>query len=151
MSLRALKTKTIGCDMNDSPWKSEPDEYRFEHRGVSCVMLRGPLHHWCGYVQVPKDHPWFGIDYNHCYRVDQDYLSVHGGLTYGQENVPYGTKDEKGWWVGFDCAHLGDYCPGMTQFSFESSGDRVYRDMNYVENQLMNLVDQMLEHIDERA
>lgn len=135
------------------PWKIEPDEYRFEYRGVRCVMLRGPAGHWCGYVQVPEGHPWFGLDYDECHRADEDYLSVHGGLTYGEEKVPHGDEngDPVGWWVGFDCAHLGDYCPGMSHLisRFLDLDNLVYRDMNYVENQLMNLVDQMLEHNDE--
>lgn len=46
---------------------------------------------WCGYVQLPKEHPYYNSDY-HSIPVD-----VHGGLTYGYDGN-----------VGFDCAHYND-------------------------------------------
>lgn len=65
---------------------------------------------FCGYVRVPKDHPWYEIDYSgrhpHCCEASPESLiTVHGGLTYsGRLSV-----EPEGWWFGFDCAHLGDY------------------------------------------
>jgi hypothetical protein len=51
-----------------------------------------------GYVILPKEHPFHGVEYD----ILNEYVNVHGGLTYS--NV-----DKNGnWKVGFDTAHLGD-------------------------------------------
>jgi hypothetical protein len=58
----------------------------------------------CGYVKVEPGHPWHGKPYQ-----DLQSVKVHGGLTFGQPDEPCdkgGTDD--GWWLGFDCGHLGD-------------------------------------------
>lgn len=54
---------------------------------------------YCGYVVIPKTHPYYGVDYNDLV----DLFDVHGGLTYS------GELDEVGEWVlGFDCNHADD-------------------------------------------
>jgi hypothetical protein len=63
---------------------------RFEHEGLDCVVLNMRDRHYCGYVKTPFD--------GH-FEEFQDYVDVHGGLTYG--------LDESGW-VGFDTAHAFD-------------------------------------------
>ena len=63
--------------------------------GLKAVVIAQDMGHRCGYVSVPKEHPWYGKDYN---EVD---LDVHGGVTYA------GMRDDL-WWFGYDCAHLGD-------------------------------------------
>lgn len=48
------------------PWLDEPDRAEFEAHGLKCVMIRHPRSlHWCGYVRVGEDHPWYGKDYSH--------------------------------------------------------------------------------------
>lgn len=43
------------------PWDGEPDgAIEFEHKGLPCMLHRGPLGAWCGYVGLPAGHPWFG-------------------------------------------------------------------------------------------
>lgn len=67
----------------------------------------GVLEEWrCGYVRLPKDHPFSKAYYVDAKQFYDDpilqTISVHGGLTYDQ-------KDEEGFvWLGFDCAHYGD-------------------------------------------
>lgn len=74
-----------------------------------------------GYVLLPKDHPWYGIDY------DDIDVNIHGGLTFGtkfesdyfldwiKDNELFGDVNrdnyerfDKYWILGFDTAHLGD-------------------------------------------
>lgn len=74
-----------------------------------------------GYVLIPKDHPYYGVDYNN---IDVD---IHGGLTYGSyfksEDFLKWCKDreisgditlvnyknfEDFWMIGFDTCHYGD-------------------------------------------
>lgn len=59
--------------------------------------ILGPYHR-CGYVGIPQGHPLYGVHYNDI------QASIHGGLTYSDEEWPDNSK----WWVGFDCAHSGD-------------------------------------------
>ncbi len=48
-----------------------------------------------GYVSLPPDHPWHGLDY------EDIPMDIHGGLTY---------SDIEGarWVIGFDTCHWGD-------------------------------------------
>lgn len=60
-------------------------------------------------------------------------LRCHGGLNYADKSITL--HDAKNmWWLGFDCAHSGDLCPGG---SFHS--DAVYRDEQYVRASLAKL------------
>lgn len=52
-----------------------------------------------GYVGLPLGHKYYGMDY------DSVDVSVHGGLTWGQEQE---IKGEKYWVLGFDTHHFGD-------------------------------------------
>lgn len=47
------------------PWRAEPDSADWESSGYQCFIRRGGLHSWCGYVAVPADHPWNGLDRDH--------------------------------------------------------------------------------------
>ncbi len=108
----------------DGPWQSEPDRLEFrvpELPTLACLMVRGPMGSWCGYVGVPPGHPAHGKDDG---ELD---LKVHGGLTYaapcmvesarGPEalvcHVPQPGESDDVWWLGFDCGHAWDVSPGM--------------------------------------
>ena len=65
--------------------------------GIPWVTCNAPLFGAVnGYVKVPTNHHWYGLDY------DDINVEVHGGLTYGTDNG----------WIGFDCLHSGDIWPG---------------------------------------
>lgn len=68
------------------------------HLGLQYVVQHNNLGYRCGYVRIPKQHPWF--DKNNYEEIDVD---CHGGLTYSDY-----TKDKKALWIGFDCGHAGD-------------------------------------------
>ena len=62
---------------------------------------------------------------------------MHGDLTYSN----WSDSTKKSWRIGFDCAHFDDFSPyGM----FAQTGT-VYRNINYVENQIKQMVDQIIE------
>lgn len=140
------------------PWQVEPHRVEFEHAGFNCLLHRGGLGAWCGYVGVPQSHPAHGIDY-YVSEYDREAplpdtqksvnaIEVHGGLTYAEEchgpicHVPNGGEDETLWWFGFDCAHSGDVCPGMDR---EFSGHDRYRDVDYVRRETERLAEQLAE------
>jgi hypothetical protein len=78
-------------------------------------------------------------------------IRVHGGLTWGD----YISLDEakKDWWYfGFDCAHSGDYQPGMEQFFSERHREllkhlnrqEIYRTEEYVRGEVAHLSEELL-------
>lgn len=129
------------------PWDNEPDKVQFKDADTDydCIVRRGPLGAWCGYVGVPGGHPYFNKGYN-----DIDDVDVHGGLTFadhchGDEETGICHKSENEvWWIGFDCGHWSDLMPGMgDQFRIESGEHINYRDIDYVKNETLNLARQL--------
>lgn len=114
-------------------WENEPNELDWteELSGLNCALRRGPLHHWCGYVQIPKGHPWHGIGYS-----DMD-VNVHWGLTYSGDRM-----DDGNFWIGFDCAHSGDLVPGLAQYRMRDPSER-YRDLEYTKTETESVARQV--------
>ena len=139
------------------PWQDEPDKVQWQDpaTGLACLANRNYAGAWCGYVGVPKGHPWFEKNYN-----DVD-VEVHGGLTFSSgcdtsEDIPEGhgichvvePGEPEVWWLGFDCGHYQDLIPAyhcrvppLTLFN----ADDVYRDLEYVKGQCTNLARQIQE------
>lgn len=70
---------------------------------VPITWLTGSPHGYaCGYIGVPKEHPWYEKDY------DDIECTIHGGLTYVTHTNPATKQEDTLWWVGFDTAHGGD-------------------------------------------
>lgn len=122
------------------PWEDEPDHAEWidgendnptsNGTGSKCRIVRnettGTL---CGYVGVPKENRFWGMDYD---EDDRDLIAisreVHGGLTFAS-----GEKD--GWWYfGFDTAHADDFAPKTVEMLLDLRGEvtlRYYNCMNY--------------------
>lgn len=114
----------------EGEWKSEPDHVVWLDTitGYRCIVRRsdvtGAL---CGYVCVPRSHPYHGKSHT-----DIDDIDVHGGLTYSE------LCDDTGQWIlGFDCSHADDLCP-VSPFSWAS-----YRNITYVEKEIVDLKQQL--------
>lgn len=87
-------------------WEHEPSSRSWSAYGLPCMVRRGGLGVWCGYVGVKSEHPYYG---RKCNDIDID---VHGGLTFGE----YGDGGEwpaDYYWLGFDCGHFLDILPGL--------------------------------------
>lgn len=56
--------------------------------------------HRCGYVKIPDNHIFYQKNY------DDIDIDCHGGLTFSE--LSDGNDLEKGYWIGFDCAHFDD-------------------------------------------
>jgi hypothetical protein len=84
------------------PVKPYKLEREWKHAGLQCAVVQIDPHGYrCGYVRIPPGHPTRGKNY--------EYLdvNVHGGLSFGVlESCEH--ADGRGYWVGFDCAHLFD-------------------------------------------
>lgn len=50
------------------PWQDEPDKAQWvdEATNLDCLMVRNPMGALCGYVGVPREHPWYGKGYSEC-------------------------------------------------------------------------------------
>lgn len=159
-----MKKKQVDdTEYPDGPWQDEPDWARWEDdiTGLPCLIRRNPsIGNLCGYVGVPEDHPLHGVDYSQCIYIahgrecpdpeqeewgycdhePQSLIDVHGGVTFAGEHPDDSEKDGPEWWVGFDCAHLGDVCPGMDVG--QSRG--TYRRFRYVRGETEGLARQLV-------
>lgn len=128
---------------SSGPWDNEPDKLNWtdEATGLPCMIVRNSMGSLCGYVAVDRNHPDFGKDYNDV------PVDVHGGLTYADKcshvicHVPEPGKPDDVWWLGFDCAHLGDLSPAPHMFDRYDDGH--YRDVKYVTEECTSLAKQL--------
>lgn len=80
--------------------KHPENNYEFISKsGYKCEIRRGYSWTYCGYVTLPKGHPFFYKKYHEIEKM----ISVHGDLTYGRGDGKF----------GFDCHHIlmGDISP----------------------------------------
>lgn len=111
------------------------------HEGMEWVVVHNNSGYRCGYVRVPKGHPWHGKDW------DEVDCEVHGGITFAEADVHCDKPGEDdAWWVGFDCAHGGDAAdpslPGYKDYGFRSIPHDVVRSQSYVESECKSLCEQ---------
>lgn len=128
------------------PWLYEPDvmEWTDTDTGLKCLIRRvHGLGHLCGYVRIMRDHPLYRKD------VQRLNLDVHGGVTFGRR-MAHDRFMKRGFWVGFDCAHLNDLIPTYQTPKMQKilgvsnmfSGS-TYKDMQFVYLETTNLAQQL--------
>lgn len=128
------------------------DRLDFEHAGLACLLLRGPMGAWCGYVGVGPDHPFHGKSY------DDIDVDVHGGLTYADKcggsicHVPKPGMPADVWWFGFDTAHSGDIVPRMLASDIKLGLPHIdygfpqsYKNIDYAKRETERLAKQLTE------
>lgn len=115
-----------------SVWDSEPNEVRYEQDGFRCLISRHPsLGSLNGYVQIPLSNSLWGKPYD-----EIDDIPVHGGITFSGK---FNNTDD--WWIGFDCAHVGDFCPYRDSlFHLHVLHLGEYRDIEYVRFEITNMI-----------
>lgn len=97
----------------------------YEPEEIKKLKLPHDYYYWyCGYVVLPKDHPYYEVDYDEV--MEKGDIRVHGGLTFsGRFN------DFDGYLLGFDCNHVDDNPSNQNE--------------NYTLNECLELVDQLIE------
>ena len=137
------------------PWDTEPDRIAWTdpETGYPVLIKRNQFGSWCGYVAVPPGHSAHGRDCN-----ELDDIEVHAGLTYsaacmgapetGICHVPTEGEPDDVWWLGFDCAHAGDYNWSMAGLREEhpvlaEEWQGVYRTVDYVRKECTRLARQL--------
>lgn len=78
---------------------------------------------WCGYVERPPGLKW-----------DAPF-DVHGGVTYAGLHYTAGIEV-----IGFDCAHYGDYAPGL---GGGNDPGEVFCDLEFVRRECIKLAAQI--------
>lgn len=147
------KIETHWVDRSGWPageWDKEPDrlEWRDEVTKLPCLIVRSEGGNLCGYVGVPPGHLLHGKDYDAAY--DLADLHVHGGLTYSGRcgghvcHVPAPGEPDNVWWLGFDCAHSGDYRPSDARWGAMHFREDEYRDVAYVRKECAELAAQLV-------
>ncbi|MFA7192371.1 MAG: hypothetical protein WC089_03690 [Candidatus Paceibacterota bacterium] len=143
-------------------WVEELDTIEFDYLGyqarVNRIVFKEPYSkkehyfggHLCGYVRIPNDHNIYLKKYN------ADELDCHGGITFNEMHEEH--------WVGFDCAHSGDYLPSTEYLyktdpqmiairkcfslpkGYEKFGlfNPVYRNMEYCIQECIGIIDQLV-------
>ena len=124
------------------PWEDEPDhaEWTQEVSGYKCRIMRNEITgSLCGYVGIPREHRFWGTEYNTHDELDDISDNVHGGLTYSRE-------ESDGWWYfGFDTNHLDDFAPKMVEYwlgrgyedlEIKFSDSVKYKTWEFVEDQI---------------
>lgn len=90
--------------MKEMVYISDPNADReildegYVHGYHYCIVSFGS--HPCAYVEIPKDHPCYGLNY------EQIKVSCHGGLTYSEKGI--GSLFPDAFWIGWDYMHFGD-------------------------------------------
>lgn len=104
------------------------------HMGFPFIVTHNGGGFRCGYILIPKSHPWYGVDY------DNIQAEVHGGLTFADAEAG-GT-----WRIGFDCAHLYDAQDPSLPFSrgleVKNSSHTTIKDTDFVKAECENLCEQ---------
>ena len=67
----------------------------YEPGHVKIDIFNPNYHRYFGYVVIPEDNPFYGVDYNPL----KSFIDVSGGLSYS------GEIDGIGYVLGFDCDH----------------------------------------------
>jgi hypothetical protein len=123
----------------EGEWVNEPDLVSFEHMGIQCKVLRMAIRelyakdfhvfggYLNGYVAIPSDHPYYQKKY------EDMNIECHQGLTFGEYSDTH--------WIGFDCAHSGDYIPSTEHIKKTDPGMQEWRDRDEVLKKRFNLHD----------
>ena len=143
------KLKDAGIE---GPWLEEPDRVEFTAYGFDCLLVRhADLFHWCGYVGITPKHPYMkklkrdeyqiGKTVRKYWDADDGDLEVHGGITYREACNGYichlSEKEDKLFWLGFECAHAYDLSPGMELHR------KIVRELPGFPDEMKNMADQL--------
>jgi hypothetical protein len=113
---------------------------RYTNDGYHLLILKIPVMlHLCGYVGVPKTHPFYGLNDISDPRLTD--INIHGGITYTGNHHRKMKKSK--WYIGFDCAHAFDIIPGFKIYSPLKFVDCTYKTIDYVKNETEYLYKQL--------
>lgn len=143
-------------------WVEEADSVTLEYRGYKALIYRIMTReseqvdrysggYLCGYIRIPKDHPYFESPWEEIFIT----FDCHGGITFSECHEEH--------WIGFDCVHLNDLNPGLEALKREIEGNskspifqipeqyknhpifnKTYRNMQFCIDQCISLINQAI-------
>lgn len=139
---------------------------RGSHLGFDWYVAHNDLGYRVGYVKLSRGHPWWMMPCDYL----NEFVSVHGGLTYAEKGPPRHVPDfGYQWWIGFDCGHCWDAPDrelirpellsqweflfletGINTFDLLSSGGTI-KDLDYVIAECVGLCEQADNAIDRHS
>lgn len=125
----------------------KPVIYNKNRLGSTEQIAAGTYKNFDYYVLNLRTHPTAYVDVSDsllngvCY--DDIDIYCHGGFTYSESTLK--TVDKKGWFIGWDYAHYGDYINyGDTSLNNMFSNDKKWTTEEIVE-ECKNVIDQIVE------
>lgn len=127
--------------MNNEIYSDNPNVQCLEHgtiNGFNYYIISYSSHP-CGYVEIPKEHKFFGMDYDDIQWKHGIY--AYGGLTFSRDSL-LSLKDS--WFIGWDYAHSRDfynvnYRPD--DYGQKHSLDEIRQEAKNVIEQIININD----------
>lgn len=130
------------------------------YQGLEYVIYRAPeTGHFCAYIKLPDTHPWieflkqikyYNMPYIRKRQTIRNYaaipLEVHGGVTFGSRVKVPSKRFTKGWWIGWDYAHVGDFITLVQQdgtVSIPEPDGKIW-DMSEVEADCKEAIEQVI-------
>lgn len=117
---------------NSTNIDKEPALCIFNHKGLTCVVVRNYVLNYCGYVEKLHD-------------IDLNKIKVHGGITFDGQ-LDHISEELKGKvFIGFDTCHSGDLLIGGSEsiWKWKLSNYSRYRSFRYAMEQTINLAEQL--------
>lgn len=101
--------------------------------------------HPCAYVEIPKNHPFYGKTYMNMENLD---LDVHGGITFSNSSLHDIIKDT--WIIGWDYAHAFDYSSIFADYIGEPlrkwTTEEIYEEIEIAIIDLINMTEDETVH-----
>lgn len=119
------------------PWEKFEEDVHVIIKGYLCRIRKNDYDCLCGYVMIPKE--------NKAYKELEQYpenIECHGGITYDEFEILGDTEYRV---IGFDCMHLWDYIPVYDIDCPKINKRKVWRDKEYIENELRKITEQLTE------
>lgn len=99
------------------------------HSGYRFIIVNGKFYPSV-FVRVPEAHPAHGVSVD-----DLCDIRCHGGITFSGELL-----DQRGWWVGWEYNHPGDYRAGSHKGSVKRwTTEELYASCSFVIKQLIEI------------
>ncbi len=112
--------------------------YQDNYKGFNYFIISYGTHP-CAYVELPKDHPLYGISYIDI--EDMYNINVHGGLTYSTDSF---LLLDNTWIIGWDYSHCYDYSTYSRDCSFLKHELKMWTTEEMIDD-CISVIDQLIE------
>lgn len=133
-----MKNLNINYEEMEYKWKGESKvllDGKYKNYHFIILSIRGS--HPCAYIELDKDHPFYGHDYD---EEIFDDMPVHCGLTYSKDYLQVADIKDT-WIIGWDYAHLGDYVTMPPDVKWSGKDDHKWTVEEILKHDIMPAID----------